>query len=326
MLISVVTISKNAKNTISKCFESILSQTYPSIEVVVVDSSDDGTEEIIENYKQKSKFPFKIIRKEPKGVGAARNEGISNANGDVVVFVDSDCWISKNFINEIAKHYAKSDKVLCVRAKEGFDPPQGQGLFPLLVYLYDKIMGWSKIPEELKGVDPLMPRKKLYDIVGLYDENLRAGEDTELYNRVLKKLDELKKQGYEFLYAPKAVNHEEKQDIGFFRYYKKCIWYGEPLANWRYFSSNLLGNTIKMFIIIYFAALPIFLIVSVIAHINITYIAISLIPFFLLYLYIILRSIIIEDFSRIIFLMPILLFYKYIWLFVGFVKGIIKKV
>jgi glycosyltransferase involved in cell wall biosynthesis len=324
MLISVVTISKNAKNTIRRCFDSILSQTYPNIEVVVVDSSDDGTEGIIEEYKQESKFPFKIIRQEPRGVGAARNAGILNANGDVVVFVDADCWISENFINEIAKHYAKSDKVLCVRTKEGIVQPQG--LFPMLVYLYDRIMGWSRIPDKLQGVDPLMPRKKLYEIVGLYDENLSAGEDAELYNRVVKKLDELKREGYEFLYTPNAVSYEDKQDIGFFGYYKKCIWYGEPLANWRYFSSDLLGNTIKMFIILYFAALPIFLIVSIIAHINITYIAISLIPFFLLYLYIMIRSIVIKKFSWILFLMPILMFYKYIGLFVGFVKGIIKKV
>ena len=183
-------------------------------------------------------------------------------------------------------------------------------------------MVWSRIPNRLKGVDPLMPRKKLYEMVGLYDENLRVGEDAELYNRVVKKLDELKREGYEFLYTPNAVSYEDKQDIGFFDYYKKCIWYGEPLANWRYFRSDLPRNAIKLMVITYFTALPVFLIYSLIAHLSTTYIAISFMPFFLLYLFIIFRSIMIKEFSWMVFLMPVLLFYKYIGLFVGFVKGL----
>ena len=66
MKVSIIIVSRNAKSTIRKCLDSILSQTYPNIEVVVVDSSEDGTEKILEEYAEKSKFPFKIIRPRAK--------------------------------------------------------------------------------------------------------------------------------------------------------------------------------------------------------------------------------------------------------------------
>lgn len=320
MLLSVVTISKNAKNTIRRCLDSVLSQTYPNIEVVMVDSSNDGTEKIIEEYKQKSKFPFKIIYQEPKGVGAARNEGIRNANGEVVVFVDADCWISENFISEIAKHYAKSDKVLCVSTSASIKS-SSNSFFSKLVDMYDRVMVASKIPKELRYLI-FSPRKKLYEIIGLFDEKLRVGEDAELENKLMKLLSHLKEQGYRFEYVGNAVAYEEKQGQTFKEYWKRCIWYGEPLANWRYFRSDLPGNAIKLMVITYFTALPFFLISSLIAHISTIYIIISMTPFFLLYLYILLRSIMIKEFSWIVFLMPMLLFYKYIGLFIGFMKGV----
>lgn len=320
MLVSVVTISKNAKNIIGRCLDSILSQTYPNIEVVVVDSSNDGTEKIIEEYKQKSKFPFRIIHQEPRGVGAARNAGIRNANGEVVVFVDADSWILDNFIGEIANHYAKSDKVLCVSTSASIKSSSNT-FFSKLVDLYDRVMVASKIPKELRYLI-FSPRKKLYEIIGLFDEKLRVGEDAELENKLMKLLPHLKEQGYRFEYVENAVAYEEKQGQTFKEYWKRCIWYGEPLANWRYYKSDLPGNAIKLMVITYFTALPFFLISSLIAYISTIYIIISMTPFFLLYSYIIYRSIMIKKFSWMVFLMPILLFYKYIWLFVGFLKGL----
>ena len=321
-LISVVIISKNSKNTVHRCLDSILSQDYSDMEIIVIESSDDGTNKIIEEYQRTSEFPFRIIYQKPKGVAAARNAGILNAHGEVVVFVDTDCWISPNFIMEMARRYAKSDKILCVRTKEVIARPTG--IFPRLVDLYDRIMVSSKIPDKFKGLNPLMPRKKLYEIVGLYDENLKSGEDAELYNRVVKIFDDLKKQGYKFEYIPNVTISEEKQGLGFFEYYTRCIWYGEPLANSRYFKSNISANTVKLIIITYFTVLPVFLLVSFTIHLNLIFIAISLIPFILIYLHILVRSIKIKEFSLILFLMPILMFYKNVWLFVGFVKGLMK--
>lgn len=289
----------------------------------MIDSSNDETTSVIEEYQKRSPFLFKIIQQEPKGVGAARNAGILNAKGEVVVFVDSDAWISPNCIEEMAKHYAKSDKILCVRAEEVIARPTG--LFPRLVDLYDRVMVRSMISNEFNGLNPLMPRKKLYDIVGLYDETLKSGEDAELYNRVKNRFEELKKQGYRFEYIPNATISEEKQGLGFFEYYKRCIWYGEPLANPRYVKSDLLINVIKLLCVTYFAILPFFLVASFVTHLNLAYIPISLIPFIFLYVYIILRSIKTKEFKWLVFLMPVLLFYKNVGLFVGFVKGLLSK-
>ncbi|MBA7499033.1 hypothetical protein ES704_01772 [subsurface metagenome] len=320
LLVSVIVISKNCKDIIRRCLDSIFAQTYKNIEVVVIDSSNDETTSVIEEYQKRSPFPFRIIQQEPKGVGAARNAGILNAKGEVVVFVDADCWISENFISEIAKRYAKSDKILCVSTSASIKS-SSNSFFSKLVDLYDRVMVASKIPKELRYLI-FSPRKKLYEIIGLFDEKLRVGEDAELENKLMKLLPQLKEQGYRFEYVENAVAYEEKQGQTFKEYWKRCIWYGEPLANWRYFRSDLPENTIKLMMITYFTVLPLFLIFLLIAHISTIYIIISIIPFFLLYLYIILKSIAIKEFSWMVFLMPMLLFYKYVGLFIGFVKGV----
>lgn len=95
--ISVVIPARNEEKWIAACLESVLKDNYPHKEVIVVDDgSTDRTSEILK------RFPVTVVRNEkPAGPSSARNIGVKEARGEIVVFIDAHCivddeqWIEK---------------------------------------------------------------------------------------------------------------------------------------------------------------------------------------------------------------------------------------
>jgi glycosyltransferase involved in cell wall biosynthesis len=99
--LSVVIASYNSRTTIEDCLKSLLSQkTSQPYEVIVVDSSKDGTGELIE-----SRYPEVRLYRFPerKYVGAARNQGLALARGDIIALTDADCTAKENWVEEILR-------------------------------------------------------------------------------------------------------------------------------------------------------------------------------------------------------------------------------
>jgi len=324
LLVSTITICRNSKDTIKRCLDSILDQTYPNIQMVIVDSSDDGTEKIVRDYKKRSYFPFKLIRQDPKGVGIARNTGIKNSDGEVLIFVDADCYIEPDYVEKVVKPFTESDKVLSVYAEKIQVPPSG--IFPRLVHLYERIMHYDVATDPYKMVGTSVVKSKIYDLIGLYDPNLKSGEDAELFSRLINKKESLQKEGYIFKNVLDARLYEEKQGLGFFEYYKRCIWYGKPLANRTYLKSDFHPNIIKVMLAFYCFSLPLLVIVRIIMNLNYQYFLIILVPLIMSSLYIIYKSLRFGMFCWLTFLMPLLIFYKFTGLFVGLMKGVLAKI
>lgn len=89
-LVSVIIPAYNIEDYIGRCLESIISQTYKNLEIIVVDDgSRDHTGEILDNYAKKDRR-IKVIHKENGGVSSARNKGIEVAEGDYIGFIDGD--------------------------------------------------------------------------------------------------------------------------------------------------------------------------------------------------------------------------------------------
>lgn len=320
ILVSVVIVSRNSKETIRRCLDSILKQSYQDIEVVVVDSSDDGTERIIEEYKRKSEFPFVVIRQEPRGVGAARNAGIETAKGEVLLYVDADCYIPPDYVDKAVKPFTESDATLTVFTNMQVSSAASSS-FGNLVSLCEKIM--SNISHILTTH---LVRKKLYDLIGKYDENLKSGEDAELLNRLLNAHDNLEQKGYRFAAVHEVTYYEIKQDTSFKDYYKKCIWYGKPLANSRYFFSDLKLNIIKLFAITYLSIFPFFILLMLLTGFEFSYYVIVLIPFIMLFVYTIYKSIINKNFCALVLFLPFFMIYKSIGLLIGFLLALSEGV
>ncbi len=93
-LISVIVPVYNTAPYLNHCIDSILLQTYPNIEIIIVnDGSNDSSGKIIENIVNEHQNIKYIELPMNQGLSAARNIGLEVATGDYIGFVDSDDWI-----------------------------------------------------------------------------------------------------------------------------------------------------------------------------------------------------------------------------------------
>lgn len=98
-LVSIIVPVYNTEPTyLNKCIRSIIDQSYKTIEIIVVNDGSTNIDTIntlnrISKYKQ-----IRLVNTENGGVSAARNKGIELANGEYVVFIDSDDYISNKYV------------------------------------------------------------------------------------------------------------------------------------------------------------------------------------------------------------------------------------
>ena len=86
-LVSVIIPNYNYAHYLREAIDSALGQTYPHIEIIVVDDgSKDGSDEVIRSYGDRIRSVFQ----QNKGVSAARNAGVISGSGEYVAFLDAD--------------------------------------------------------------------------------------------------------------------------------------------------------------------------------------------------------------------------------------------
>lgn len=113
--ISIIVPIYNAEQLIYKCVDSILSQTEPCLELILVDDgSMDKSGMICDKYAQQDSR-VKVIHQKNAGVSAARNRGIAMAVGEYIGFVDSDDWIEPDMFERLVNEAERtgSDVVMC---------------------------------------------------------------------------------------------------------------------------------------------------------------------------------------------------------------------
>ena len=108
--ISIIIPVYKVEAYLPKCIESVLAQTFTDFEVICVnDGSPDNCSKILEKYAQKDKR-IRIVDQENQGLSMARNNGLKHANGDYILFLDSDDFIHPQLL-EICYTLAEKEKV-----------------------------------------------------------------------------------------------------------------------------------------------------------------------------------------------------------------------
>ena len=112
---SVIVPVYNVLKYLNKCIDSLIMQTYSSIEIILVDDgSEDGCAIICDQYAEKDNR-IKVIHKKNEGIVSARQAGVNNAIGEFIACVDGDDWISKDYFlrfNQIIEQF-NPDIVCC---------------------------------------------------------------------------------------------------------------------------------------------------------------------------------------------------------------------
>ena len=182
--VSIVTVSLNSAETIAETIESVLSQSYPHIEYIVIDgASTDKTMDIVHRYADQID---KRVSEPDKGIYDAMNKGIRLASGDIVGILNADDTYDTEKVIE---------KVVEKMKQSGADCLWGN-----LVYVDRKdtrriVRNWVSSEYKKgcfqKGWHPPHPtffvKKSLYDRYGLYDLSLPVAADYELMLRFLEK-------------------------------------------------------------------------------------------------------------------------------------------
>ncbi|MCM1099126.1 MAG: glycosyltransferase [Ruminococcus flavefaciens] len=107
--VSMVVPAYNAENYIARCIDTILAQSQPNVEIVVVDDgSMDNTRKVIEWYAENYKNVV-LIHQENNGAATARNTGVRRAKGEYVGFVDADDMIRPNMAKRLYQSAKKND-------------------------------------------------------------------------------------------------------------------------------------------------------------------------------------------------------------------------
>lgn len=157
-LISIIVPVYNTENYLEKCLYSLVNQTYKNIEIIIIDDgSTDNSMNIIQKFVLADNR-VKVISQKNQGLSGARNTGMNNANGDYIMFIDSDDWIEidtcEKAINASEKYNA--DVVFWSYIKEFSDLQKDN-------YLFDKTeIIWSE-----KNINQLSRR-----MVGLVGDEL----------------------------------------------------------------------------------------------------------------------------------------------------------
>ncbi len=113
-LVTVVLPIYNVEKYLDRCIESVVSQTYEKLEILLVDDgSTDSCPEKCDGWARKDSR-IRVVHKENQGLGMARNTGIENANGEYICFFDSDDYISRDTVEKAYGQAVedKSDAVL----------------------------------------------------------------------------------------------------------------------------------------------------------------------------------------------------------------------
>lgn len=110
MLVTVLTVSFNSEKTIARTIESVLNQTYPDIEYIIIDgASKDKTVEVAEKYRDKftGGKSLKIISEPDRGMYDGLNKGARQAHGEIVGQINSDDWYELDAVETMAGLYQK---------------------------------------------------------------------------------------------------------------------------------------------------------------------------------------------------------------------------
>ena len=181
MLVSVVIPCYKQAHFLADAIDSALAQTYPSIEIIVVnDGSPDDTAAVA------ARYPIvRYVEQKNAGLAAARNTGLAHSRGDFIVFLDADDRLLPHAISLNIDRLAADESLAFVAggsyyiARDGSPLPTDQRPQPegdLHAVLLER--------NRIRMPATVLFRRRVFDLVGGFDTRVNACADYEMYLRV----------------------------------------------------------------------------------------------------------------------------------------------
>ena len=195
-MISIIVPAFNVEKTIRRCIESLLAQEFEEqFELIVVDDgSSDATASIVKEFKE-----VKLLQQKNSGPAVARNRGAKQARGEIIVFTDSDCIASQDWLREMIAPFKDKNAV----AVQGAYKSKQKSLIARFGQIeieerYEK-MKKAKQLDWIGSYSGAYKKNVFLQFLG-FDEGfpIASGEDPELSYRIAEK-------GLMLVFNPKAI-------------------------------------------------------------------------------------------------------------------------
>lgn len=183
-LVSTILITRDRPRLFSDAIESVLEQSYPDIELVVVDGSRPSIRSVLEERTEDSAIDSRYLRDENEGAAAARNLGIRAANGEFLAFLDDDdCWLRTKIERQVEAFQQGDESLGLVYTGQRVerDGERIGGRTPTLegTVTRDILCGKSLCP-----TSTVMVRAEAVEAAGAFDPQFPVMEDREWYLRL----------------------------------------------------------------------------------------------------------------------------------------------
>ena len=224
-MVSIIVPIFNAEQYLNECLHSILSQTYPDIEVICInDGSTDNSAEIIKVFADKDPR-IKIISKANGGLSSARNEGLKACSGEYIAFVDADDILNKDAVQTMLNTITSDDADILVFGTHIFPANPGSDSY-------------------IKASDKMIPSRRCYLGKDIYERALFEEDMCNVYvwNKLYRRT--LFESGIQF---DEAILFGEDRCFLFdiFPYAHKLTMIADTLYNYRQSTSSLTGKYAK---------------------------------------------------------------------------------
>lgn len=214
--VSIVVIEKNETRHIEKCLDSLLSQTHPYIEIIVVDgNSTDGTKEIISQEYSKDER-IKLVIEPGLGFAHARNVGVRSSSGEIIAFTGGNEFAQRDWVEKLVKSFVKR-KVVGVYGCT-LVPKEDSGFLTNFCKFKRCKTASETQPERGRfgrGTNMAFT-KHVIEEIGLFDEWLCDTDDAEFAWRVTRK--------YKIVYEPSAVIFHQDGEWRSWKAFVRYLW------------------------------------------------------------------------------------------------------
>lgn len=230
-LVSVIVPIYNVEAYLDRCIQSIFAQTYKNLEIILVDDgSPDRCPELCDQYA-KSDVRVMVIHKKNGGLSDARNYGIEQANGEYIVFVDSDDYIEPELCSECLKRF-ESDKqidIVSFEFRRVTDSEQGGRQGTGNIRVYDNFEGFrsyiNRDPFTHMVCDKMF-RHSLFEDVRFIPK--RLAEDLAISYRLIgkaRKICHLDRVFYNYFYRESSIMGQKSLKLELDAYQGECEAY-----------------------------------------------------------------------------------------------------
>ncbi len=218
-MISIVIPTYNASKFIPNLMNSIYKQAVDDMEVIIIDDcSTDNTVELVKEY------PARVIVMEQNGGPAkARNRGVAEAKGDIILFFDSDVLVLDGTVQEVKDYFENDHAANCVIGICATEP-LNKGFVPKYMAMFEYIHLLDAVGNNLSVFAPRCGAitKALFEKAGGYDESYKGAdvEDFELARRI-NKIDRIELNP-KMLVRHQFVNNVEEAVKNYFK--RAVMW------------------------------------------------------------------------------------------------------